>query len=101
VNADETDKIFRVRGISGESVAEQQEMLSDYFLTAANQLADPGFILDSQQLQLIPGNSFMHQLWFDPENPIVETVDYSGAFEDYYWLEGWTMLDAAGILVYP
>jgi hypothetical protein len=101
VNADETDKIFRVRGISGESVAEQQEMLSDYFLTAANQIADPGFEINNQKLLLIPAVNFEIPDWFNPEHEAIQPVDFVGAFSNTYWLAGWTLLDSAGLLIYP
>lgn len=99
VNADEPDKIFRVRGVSGESVVEQQELLSAYFLSAANQVADPGFILDSQQMYLVPAESFIAPAWFDPGTPHIQNAGFAGAFKAYNWLSDWSLLSQSGIFV--
>jgi hypothetical protein len=99
VNADEPDKIFRVRGVSGESVVEQQELLSAYFLSAANQVADPGFMLDSQQMYLVPAESFIAPAWFDPGNPYIQNAGFAGAFKAYNWLSDWSLLSQSGIFM--
>ncbi|MBU1370340.1 MAG: hypothetical protein KJ578_14195 [Bacteroidetes bacterium] len=99
VNADEPDEIFRVRGVSGESVAAQQELLSAYFLAAANQVADPGFVLELQQMQLIPEEDFVPPVWYDPGNPDIQNVEFAGAFKDYNWLAGWSLLSQSGVFV--
>jgi len=101
VNEDDPNTIFRVRGVSGESVVSQQELLSAYFLSADNHVNNPGFQIELQQMQLIPDESFIHPEWYSPQSNALQIVDYCGAFDRYYWLEGWSILENSGILIYP
>ena len=68
-----------------------------YFYDASNQIKDPGIIADGETYQVFPSEDFeptvinVQDSWF-------EQVDYAGAFKNYNWLLGWSLLSREGVV---
>lgn len=93
---DDPSQVFRPDPDIGSDSTELQ-YLSDYFLTAGNQIINPGLDISTYPLDLFPPETVFSNM-ADYDNEWFETVKYKGAFGSYNWLEGWTLLDSDQIV---
>ncbi|MEE4260515.1 MAG: hypothetical protein V2I62_12175 [Bacteroidales bacterium] len=81
-------------GITTIQETEANLDLASYFLIAANENKDPGFILDGLTFDVIPRNNVNSNLAVYPEDNWFRAVNYKGAFnpsEDINWAKDWTL----------
>ncbi len=88
------DPILRVAagdGVSETDVTNANTVLSDYFTSAGNVVADPGFNLDGLSFKIIPANDVSGNLDAYPADWF-QAVNYKGAFDpNTNWAAGWTL----------
>lgn len=73
------------------------ESWNEYFVEAENQVKNPGIGFNGLYYSVFPDSSFMADL-FSPGDPWFEQVTYSGAFGNYNWLLGWSLLSREGLI---
>lgn len=73
------------------------DALQQYFYDAFNQIKDPGIGSDGESFTLFPSDGFYCPL-IAPEDPWFEATDYAGAFKNYNWLLGWSLLSREGVI---
>jgi len=97
INNDTPEGIFKVVAESGIDVSEQNAVFQEYFSTAKNIIFDPGIKYEDGSYNIIPfGDVFTNlapypSAWFD-------NVNYKGAFGNYNWADGWTLLSQSGYI---
>ncbi len=82
--------------ISGDNPGDAMlQAWQDYFYDGGNQVKHSGVGMDGQVYRVFPDSTFVptgvmpEDSWFDP-------VDYSGAFKNFDWLLGWSLLSQEG-----
>lgn len=68
-----------------------------YFTSALNQIKNPGFIIQDETYHLFPDEQFTGEVTI-PDDPWFENTDHQGAFKNYDWLLGWSLLSKEGIV---
>lgn len=97
--ADDTPNgIFRITGINGEDVSDQQEQLAQYFVQANNQIGNPGFQITDESYRLKPDNELVFGNLMPYMDPWFIQVPFKGAFYLENWAKGWTLLSQSGML---
>ncbi len=77
--------------------AEKETEIDDYFINSHNILSDPGIIIESDHIYVLPvgdisdNNAEIEDDWFDD-------VEYKGAFDNVNWATGWSYLHQIGYL---
>ncbi len=92
---DTPESIFSVTGENPGN--EQLQALYSYFYEGENQIKDPGFVIEDHNYFLFPSEEFEGPV-ATPEDPWFENVPYQGAFKNYNWLLGWSLLSQEGIV---
>lgn len=90
--------IFRVTGINGENVSEQQDMVQLYFAEANNKIGNPGFQITDAYYRLNPENNIVFGELQAYTDPWFIQVPYKGAVYGENWARGWTLLSQSGLL---
>lgn len=90
--------IFRVKGVNGENIDQQQAYVDHYFLTAGNLISDPGITINSDQINLFPGAQIIFEDLAEYSDPWLLDVPYKGAFFGDDWTSGWSLLSQQGII---
>lgn len=94
--ADNTPEgIFTIQGDDPGSETTQQWIA--YFTSAPNQIKNPGFIIGNNTYHLFPDEEFAGEIAI-PDDPWFENTGYQGAFKNYDWLLGWSLLSQEGIV---
>ncbi len=76
---------------------EKQTELDDYFVSLGNILSDPGILIESDYISVLPTGEVtgitaeVNDDWFD-------NVSYKGAFKNVNWTTGWSYLNKIGYL---
>lgn len=68
-----------------------------YFSEAKNQILNPGIGRQDETIKLFPPEDFHAEL-ITPVDPWFEKVSYAGAFKNYNWLLGWSLLSREGVV---
>jgi len=87
-------KVIPGTGINSNQEDEANATLNAYFLSAANENKDPGFILDGLTFNITPSNDVSGNMADYPEDNWFRAVNYKGAInpsENTSWFEGWTL----------
>jgi len=87
--------IFTIHGDDPGSEITQQWIA--YFTLANNQVADPEFTISNNSYHLVPGDEF-NGVAAIPDDPWFENTGYQGAFKNYDWLLGWSLLSQEGVV---
>jgi hypothetical protein len=92
-----SSNILSAFNVSGDELAAQQAALQDYFLTAQNEVINPGIIITETDYDVIPTGNVETNLAPYP-NKWYDAVTYKGAFDPTgsNWLEGWSLLSESG-----
>lgn len=78
-------------GVSDEEKDAANTELSEYFSTAANDVADPGFIINGNTFNIIPTNDVSGNMATTPDTWF-KTVNYKGAIDPANdWTAGWSL----------
>ncbi len=94
--ADDTPAgIFKIHGDDPGSDITQQWIA--YFTFGLNQVVNPGFFIENQTYHLFPGEEFTGEAAV-PDDPWFENAGYQGAFNNYDWLLGWSLLSQEGVV---
>jgi hypothetical protein len=95
VAGDTPASIFTINGdIPGEDILQEWHQ---YFYDAENQINNPGVGLVGETYLVFPKPDFTGPL-VAPVDPWFENADYAGAFKNYNWLLGWSLLSREGII---
>jgi hypothetical protein len=97
VNDNTADGIFRVYGVNGEPTSEQDELFGNYFATASNVVANPGFSIAENKFMLNPDAASVFINLYESEDNWFIKVPFKGAFFQDHWAE-WTLLGTRGII---
>lgn len=82
---------------AGDPLNTQQTSLQDYFLTAQNEVINPGITITETDYDVIPTGDVEGNLATYPDE-WYDAVTYKGAFDPTAsnWLEGWSLLSESG-----
>ena len=89
------DPIFKVSadGVTLEEEEEANSILAEYFISANNEIYNPGFNVSSDNFNIIPTNDVSANMATIPTDTFFTNVNYKGAFEPgNNWTEGWTLV---------
>ena len=80
-----------------DSLTDQQMALQNYFLTANNEVYNPGIIITENDYDVLPSGDAESDL-ADYADEWYDEVSFKGAFEPSgtNWLEGWSLLSKSG-----
>lgn len=92
------EEIFRVKGVNGENVDQQQIFVSGYFEEAGNLIADPGINILGDQITLFPTEQVVFENLAEYDDDWLLNVPYKGAFYSDDWTAGWTLLNSQGFI---
>lgn len=87
--------IFTIHGDDPGNDISQQWIA--YFTFAFNQIKNPGFIITNNTYHLFPDDNFEGEAAI-PDDPWFENAGYQGAFKNYDWLLGWSLLSQEGVV---
>lgn len=92
-----SSNILSAFNLSGDALATQQTALQNYFLTAQNEVVDPGISITETDYDVIPTGDVESNLASYPDE-WYDAVTYKGAFDPTgsNWLEGWSLLSKSG-----
>jgi len=90
--------IFRVIGINGENVMDQQNWFETYFTEKGNKISDPGFVISNEHYQLEPSHPSSFENLQSYEDSWFIPVPYKGAFYGNNWAKDWTLVSQTGLL---
>lgn len=92
-----SSNILSAFNVSGDALNAQQATLQDYFLTAHNEVIDPGITITETDYDVIPSGDVESDLASYPDE-WYDAVTYKGAFDPTgsNWLEGWSLLSKSG-----
>lgn len=79
-------------GVGQEEINEANSQLADYFVSAQNEIKDPGFDLNGLTFDVIPSKNVSENLASYPGDGWFREVGYKGAFDPVAnWAQGWTL----------
>ncbi|MCB2208730.1 MAG: hypothetical protein KQH67_10610 [Bacteroidetes bacterium] len=94
LNGRQALKVIPGAGITNSQEDNANTTINTYFLSAANENKDPGFILDGLTFDMTPRNNVGENMADYPDDDWFRAVNYKGAInpsEDENWLQGWTL----------
>ncbi|MCK4663759.1 MAG: hypothetical protein KAT68_12885 [Bacteroidales bacterium] len=97
IGNDSINEIFKVFGDDGVDVSQQNTIFRNYALSANNLITDPGIEITDNTYLIIPSNNSLGNLCEYPDPWFVQ-VDYKGAFGNYNWANGWSLLSQSGFI---
>jgi hypothetical protein len=83
---------------TGTILSDKTSQLAESVLNNNNAITDFGLGLFDNSIQLVP-NSYVHENLYPYTDDWFDAVKFKGAIgPDDYWIDGWTLIDASGLL---
>ncbi|MCF8234329.1 MAG: hypothetical protein K9G67_05290 [Bacteroidales bacterium] len=97
VAGDSPETIFKVVAEPGVNTDEQNAAFQSYFVSADNDVSDPGIEMENMKFNPIPKGNVYENLAPYPSDWF-EKPGFKGAFGSYNWAYGWSLISNSGML---
>lgn len=76
---------------------EYQDEINEHFINAGNTLCDPGILIESDYINILPTGNITTGFSV-PENNWFDNAQFKGAFKNINWATGWSHLSKTGYI---